>query len=238
MRRYTVSYVIYGTLAVGVLSLAYGAYRLNTCRFVTMPQVFIASAFSTELYALLDKVEPGDTCTYRDVTYYLSSYKDTPIAIFATGVGPEKARATTEQTLERFSVKTLIVSGTAAATDQTMPIGDTVVALEWYDPATKRSIPTRSVLLAQVATMQNVHIIRKGVSADHFVTDTREIPPDTGAIDMETFTIMDLAEEHDVPCIAFRSVSDYATGSVHEGAYEEAARRSAEAALAFIANVR
>jgi len=224
-------------LAVSALVFGIGAGTRATnggcvSELAAAPRTFVVSAFSVEQDALFARVETQGECAVGGTTYYLARHEGEEIVIYMSGVGPREAAESTRSTLETFDVELLVFSGIAGAVDPELRVGQTVVARAWEDEGGAEPVTTAATLLEELP--DTVTVAESGVTVDYFVTDVSTLRVDASIVDMETYAVARVAEQYEVPFIAFRSVSDLADGGESSEAFEQAAEASAEAALEFV----
>ena len=207
----------------------------GTCdeSITTVPLKSIVTAFDVEQDAVLSRVHIEESCTVGKTTYYVVEYEGEQLLLFMSGIGPSEATRTTEKTLSTFNVTLLVFSGIAGAVDTSLTIGDTIVAREWLDDEGDDAIQVPDMHLQQ-ARQESIRIVEKGISVDYFVTDTTVLPQGVSIVDMETHDVAAVAQTHNVPFIAFRSISDFADGSESTTKFVTAAGNSADTALTFL----
>jgi nucleoside phosphorylase len=130
------------------------------------------------------------------------------VVLTGTGVGPALAHATAERMLDGSTFDRVIVCGIAGGLAPASLVGDLVVPEEVYDGANGerfRSTPVEGV------TPEGV--IRMGDGDDYEFNDVevaRLVAEGVTALDMETAAIARVCDQHDIPWIAFRVISDMA----------------------------
>jgi nucleoside phosphorylase len=233
MKKYPFLIVL---LFVGVVVIFSMAQKTDTCddNISTTPLSVIVTAFEDEQNAVLRRVESGYSCVVGNVTYHVVQYEGERLITYMSGVGPDAATRTTKQTLESFNVTLLVFAGIAGAVDPSLSVGDTVVVKTWYDQGGGEPVTIADTYLQRV-TQKNVAVAEGGVSVDYFVTDTSALPSNVSIVDMETYDIATVANEKNIPFIAFRSVSDRADGTENSEGFRIAAGHSADAALSYVA---
>ena len=235
MKRY-IKY-IYGALSLIVVTLAFIGLtrRTDFCddTVTAKPLDFVVTAFDDEQEAVLSRVEILQSCKMGDTTYYVVEYQGKRLVTYMSGIGPDAATRSTEQTLNSFTVRSLIFAGIAGAVDQNLNVGDTVVVETWYDLGGGEPISIDETFLKR-AVQENIVVVERGITVDYFATDTSLLPVQASIVDMETYDIADVAHRYSVPFIAFRSVSDFADGFKNSASFDVAAGKSADAALTFV----
>lgn len=199
----------------------------------TFPSTFVVTAFDIERDAILERVSVQSSCTIDDTLYYIVESGNELFVVYMSGMGPEAAADTTENTLDTFDVELLVFSGVAGGVEESLEIGETVVVETWHDFATS-TIAIDAALISDALLYTNATTVPAGITLDHFVSDTSELPDGMSIVDMESYTVASIAESRGVPFIAFRSVSDEADGTLSEENLTRAARASAVATTRFI----
>lgn len=219
-------------LSVAVLLSAACSPQRDICAEIkasTLP--FVQTAFSMETQAVLDASKLEGICEEGGLQLILIKYDSKKIVLFQGGVGPEKSMRSAETVLSSYKVKVLVFSGIAGAVDRNLKVGQTLIPAEWM-LIDGSSFPVNGRLLKLADVQKQV----RGVSIDHFLTDTKEIPVNLGVsiVDMESTFVAQVATKYQVLFIAVRSVSDMANGEKDKSHYEVAANASAAATLNLI----
>lgn len=125
-----------------------------------------------------------------------------------TGIGPQLAHAATERLLASTAVDRVIVAGIAGGIEPVSAVGDLVVPEEVVDKATGQRFQA-----TPAGDVTPKGVIRTGDAADYDL-DSDEIAAlraaGVTALDMETAAIARACQDHDVPWLAFRAISDMA----------------------------
>ena len=178
----------------------------------------------TEVLKIFDKVEEE---IYRNKTFYISD----KTVVVQCGVGKVNAALTTQMLIDKYDVKKVINIGVAGSVDNSLNIGDIVVAnkLVQYDfdlTAFGRKLGEMSNIgeyisvdpsLINIFKTKNVKIgcISSG---DKFVNDMdlknfiRE-HFDALCVEMEGASIAQVCFVNKIPCIVIRSISDKLDGT-------------------------
>lgn len=218
-------------VAVVLLSAACSAQRDICAEIKASPLMFVQTAFSMETQAVLDASKLEGICEEGGMQLILINYDSKKIVLFQGGVGPEKSMRSAETVLSSYKVKVLVFSGIAGAVDQDLKVGQTLIPAEWL------MIDGSSILVdGRLLKLAGVQKQVRGMSIDHFLTDTKEIPVAMGIsiVDMESAYVAKVAAKYQVPFIAIRSVSDMANGHKDRSHYEVAANASAAVTLKLI----
>jgi nucleoside phosphorylase len=139
---------------------------------------------------------------------YTGRRGDAEVVLTGTGVGPALAHAAAERMLDGSTFDRVIVCGIAGGLAPASLVGDLVVPEEVYDGANGerfRSTPVDGV------TPKGV--IRMGDGDDYEFNDVevaKLVAEGVTALDMETAAIARVCDQHDIPWIAFRVISDMA----------------------------
>lgn len=231
MKRYTLLFL----LLISLFTSSCSGHQIKECNVEIRetPHAIVATAFSIETEAVLEQMTQQQTCQYDGIVYHFGNAGKQQILLFETGVGPEKAIKTTNTTLANFNIKIIIFSGIAGAIEDSA-IGETFVPNTWFNLETGESVALNEEILNLVNPIPSI-----GVTSPEFVSDekTVEYIRDTyqaSVVDMETFHVAQIAQENNMPFIAFRSVSDHADGNKKVEFYRQAATASATEAINFI----
>ncbi len=146
------------------------------------------------------------------------------VLLLQSGIGPGKARKNTQQLLAGASWDVIISTGFAGALDS-LPIGSVLIGHEVCEESFVTSDASQGLQRfachpdwVQVALNLNWagrQSLRTGrfVSVDHVLThsvDKHKLKASTGAVgvDMESAAIGGVAQEHDLPFLIVRTISD------------------------------
>jgi adenosylhomocysteine nucleosidase len=203
----------------------------------------VMSAYTPELTILLEETDVDTTRTIGETTYHIGTLADNEVVLVLSGIGLERAAATTRTLIDSFNVARIVFSGIAGGINPDLNIGDVTVPERWdqadgaLDPHHENFWIEVDATMLEVAagiaadielkdtTPEGVRLDNEpriithgnGISNSFFVDDPayREWLWETfeaNAVDMETSAVARVAREHDVPFIAFRSLSDLAGG--------------------------
>lgn len=202
--------------------------------------MFVVTATGTERKAIEGKVEVVDTCVYDQTIYTLAKIHGREIVIFSTYVGPRQAKLTAHYTIEAFGTEDIegfVFSGIAGGLDPDLKIGDVTAPAKFVDLTSGDSVGVSESYL-EIASAMSINFPENGATSETFIDkeeDAQKIRDTFGSsiVDMETYWIALEAKAHDIPFIAFRTVSDYASGH-DKSHYQDAANASADATVVFL----
>ena len=100
-------------------------------RFDEAPRIAVISAFPPELKALALATRGQQRYTAAGVTFTTGELEGKPIVLFLSGVSMVNAAMTTQLALDRFNVTRIVFSGIAGGVDESLDIGDVIVADQW-----------------------------------------------------------------------------------------------------------
>jgi adenosylhomocysteine nucleosidase len=88
----------------------------------------ILSALPRELQLLRERLTRGDTTTVRDNAFHTGTIRSRPVVLTAGGMGKVNAAMVATLGIDHFRPATLLFTGVAGGLDETLHIGDIVVA--------------------------------------------------------------------------------------------------------------
>jgi adenosylhomocysteine nucleosidase len=95
------------------------------------PRVAVISAFPPEIGALNAATREQKTFDVHGVTFTTGQLEGKPVVVFLSGVSMVNAAMTTQMALDRFNITRIVFSGIAGGVDESLDIGDVVVAEQW-----------------------------------------------------------------------------------------------------------
>jgi adenosylhomocysteine nucleosidase len=95
------------------------------------PRIAVMSAFPPELIALEAATSDQKRYDAHGFTFITGTLEGKPIVLFLSGVSMVNAAMTTQMALDRFNVTRIIFSGIAGGVDESLDIGDVLVAEQW-----------------------------------------------------------------------------------------------------------
>jgi adenosylhomocysteine nucleosidase len=129
------------------------------------------------------------------------------VAVIHTGVGKMICRQRIEVMLRREKFEWLISAGFAGALDQDLRVGHLLIAENYSSPkllaAPQLGLTSDTTFLGKLATVPRMI---------ESMTQRETLNKRTGAaaVDMETETIAEICQAHDVPMLSIRAISDTA----------------------------
>ncbi|WP_425993834.1 5'-methylthioadenosine/S-adenosylhomocysteine nucleosidase [Caulobacter sp. DWR1-3-2b1] len=100
-------------------------------RFDDAPRIAVISAFPPELTVLAASTKDQKRYTAAGVTFTTGELEGKPVVLFLSGVSMVNAAMTTQLALDRFNVTRIVFSGIAGGVDESLDIGDVIVADQW-----------------------------------------------------------------------------------------------------------
>lgn len=100
-------------------------------RFDEAPRIAVMSAFPPELTALASATQNQKRYTAAGVTFVTGDLEGKPVVLFLSGVSMVNAAMTTQLALDRFNISRIVFSGIAGGVDESLDIGDVIVADQW-----------------------------------------------------------------------------------------------------------
>lgn len=95
------------------------------------PRVAVISAFPPEIGALNAATGEQKTYDVNGVQFMTGKLEGKPVVVFLSGVSMVNAAMTTQMALDRFNITRIVFSGIAGGVDESLDIGDVVVADQW-----------------------------------------------------------------------------------------------------------
>ena len=95
------------------------------------PRVAVISAFPPEIGALNAATGEQKTYDVNGVRFMTGKLEGKPVVVFLSGVSMVNAAMTTQMALDRFNITRIVFSGIAGGVDESLDIGDVVVADQW-----------------------------------------------------------------------------------------------------------
>jgi len=100
-------------------------------RFDPTPRIAVISAFPPELQVLQASTRDQKRYTAAGVTFITGTLEDKPVVLFLSGVSMVNAAMSTQLALDHFVVSRIVFSGIAGGVDESLDIGDVIVADQW-----------------------------------------------------------------------------------------------------------
>jgi adenosylhomocysteine nucleosidase len=167
-------------------------------------------------------VDKGDES--GNALFYSGRYKGKNLLLARTGVGKQNVQLALKYLLDLYPVTAIFSTGFAGALKPDLRAGDVVVytsVIYADNPSAAHYTSDPRLLELARACSAVTHRCGAGVTGPSLVTNEkakRELGEATMAdvVDMESYWIMQTAEENRVPAIVVRSVSDAMTDSLPE----------------------
>jgi adenosylhomocysteine nucleosidase len=140
-----------------------------------------------------------------------SSCGDSEIRVVLTGMGPERAQRVARTALG-WQPDLCIAAGFAGGLNPANRSGDVLVASNIRDGETHRTIASepRVLGLAEESGARKINTLYTSAYAISSVEDKRRLGRTADAVDMESFFILNEAQERGIDGVAIRAVSDAA----------------------------
>jgi len=97
------------------------------------PRIAVMSAFPPELIALEAATRDQKRYDAHGFTFITGTLEGKPIVLFLSGVSMVNAAMSTQMALDRFNVTRIVFSGIAGGVDESLDIGDVLVAEQWTE---------------------------------------------------------------------------------------------------------
>jgi adenosylhomocysteine nucleosidase len=116
-----------------VLALLGGAAGCENEPPTTGPESYLVvmSAFPPELTRLLAQADIYDTLATGDATCHIGTLEGNEVVLVLSGVGLDRAAATTRTVLDSFTVAGIVFSGIAGGINPSLNIGDVTIPARW-----------------------------------------------------------------------------------------------------------
>ncbi len=156
----------------------------------------------------------------RAITYHGQGLN---VLVIQSGIGPVKARISTQQLVDAQSWDVLISAGFAGGVDDTAPIGSLVIGQEVFETSSSpHSLPSQPIMChsdwvktALTIPWHGHGVLRTGkfTCVDRVLIHSAEkysvgIRSGAVAVDMESAAIGQIAQGHDLPFLIVRAISD------------------------------
>ena len=186
----------------------------------TSDTTYIFCAMKTEAKPFVEVLEDAEVKKRGRVLIHTGSIDGHQIVLACNAVGPVKAAAAASLLIEDYGATNLIVSGTAGGIDNSLEIGDTVVATEtvYHDRdnaevylSDAKLLERCRVNLEQQPPGHPVCFGRIATGKD-FLKQSMRAPIierlNPLCVEMESAAIAEVCQKFDVPYLAVRTVSD------------------------------
>ena len=148
--------------------------------------------------------------TVNGITVYSSEVGGTTVDVVLTGMGAANARRATEAVLSR-SYAICISAGFAGALKREYRAGDLLAATSVQHAGGRAVIESNPALVANCLSVGGIRKVPAFLTSETVVDTAQEkvaLAEFGDAVEMESFTILSVAEDSDVPAIAIRAISD------------------------------
>ncbi|MCR6514480.1 5'-methylthioadenosine/adenosylhomocysteine nucleosidase [Clostridium sp. LY3-2] len=184
-----------------------------------------------EIMPFIDKIEGKIKNSYAMLNFYSGKFEGVDVVALFSGVCKVNAAIATQILIDKFEVTHIIVTGVAGGIDNSLRVGDTVIAsqisyhdvetgiLTEYHPWMKNSYFKSDKLLIDISKKivennkfkQKIYF-GKIVTGEAFISDSgRDIiikNHNPLCVDMETASIAHVCYVNSIPFLAIRSMSD------------------------------
>lgn len=133
------------------------------------------------------------------------------IFLTITGRGKSPASRETGRLVEKYLPDYVLVMGFSGGCEDNIKVGDLVVAQELRGEG-ERTIPLDENLIEEASRVlqQSQLVFHQGPlwTASRVVTSRKSLPPETIAVDMESFWVGKACQARDIPLLVVRSIID------------------------------
>lgn len=225
--------------------------------------ILILAAMDQELEAIKSKVEIHVKVKQFDTPVYEAAYNGQELIVALTGIGKVSSAMTLTQILERYKIDAILNLGSAGGLQDNQAIGDIVIGThgsfhdrffsEVPDLTDANIFYSDAKLISNVnevlSRLDIVHHSGLIISGDQFLSkvtphydSVMEHFADAQSVDMESTTIMQVANSYNVPCVVIRSLSDIPGDDDHWGQFdkylEKASEQSARVCIEFLKTIK
>jgi len=152
------------------------------------------------------------------VTLYRTQIGRASVDFVVSGMGPENARCVSELAMS-IPHGVCIASGFAGSLKVSHKVGDILVAQAVRQRGTSKVIECSEKLYAsglrQGAAPANIFLTTDKVV--NTAEEKKQLSPSADAVDMESFTILSIAKEHNLPGVAIRVITDQIDEAIPPG---------------------
>lgn len=206
-------------------------------------KILVIAAMQKELDLILNELDGYRFVDLSDIKFYEGKIGSNDIFVSQCGIGKVNAALRTERLINKIHPDLIINSGVAGGLDETMKIGQVLVADKvcyhdvWCGPGTKYGqademplyyIPSEPVMNAMnEVEKENPDVYRHGLlcSGDKFISTPEQVAvikshfPDALGCDMESAAIAQTCCLNDVPFMIIRVMSDRPGGGENLSEY-------------------
>mgnify|MGYP001229523828 FL=1 len=186
-----------------------------------------------EIMPFVNKIDSRETIRHAKIDFYSGKFENVDVVAAFSGVCKVNAAIATQIMIDRFDVTHIILTGVAGALDESLQIGDTVIANEiaYHDVA--REILTEyhpwmediyfksdmkmlndASLIAGSLNLKNKCFIGRIITGEAFITENEryKLIQDFEPLcaDMESAGVAHVCYANNVPFLVIRSISDFA----------------------------
>lgn len=202
--------------------------------------ILILAAMQEEKDAILALMSDVKPVTHSNHDMISGQLENQSVLLALTGIGKVSTAMTLTSILEHFNIEEIINVGSAGGLGENQRIGDVVIAdrgsfHDRYFSATPdlsehNVFHCGSHMVDHLSKQLDAHGIRytvgQMISGDQFLSqqtphyqDVLKYFPNAISVDMESTTVMQVAQYYDVPVCIIRSLSDVPKASDHEGQF-------------------
>lgn len=214
--------------------------------------ILLLAAMSQELDAIKASMTITTEHPLFDTVIYEGTVEDQQVLLALTGIGKVTTAMTLTHILDKYPVTQILNIGSAGGLKENQHIGDVVISTagsfhDRYFSATpdvtsanyfKTDQAMQKRLLPYLQTSKMPYHVGLMVSGDQFLSqqtphykDVLKYYPDAISVDMESTTVMQVAQAFNVPVLVIRSLSDVPSHDDHDGQFDNylefAAKQSA-----------
>lgn len=221
--------------------------------------ILILAAMPQELEAIKYYMEITRTQVYQNTTVYEGTIDHKPVLLALTGIGKVSTAMTLMTILNNEPVSSILNIGSAGGLGDHQQIGDIVIAssgsfhdrffTDQPDLSDKNKFPCDETMINtmnDILTQDKIpHQTGLMISGDQFLSQKtphyhtiHESFPTAISVDMESTTVMQVANTFEIPCLVIRSLSDVTSNDDHAGQFDQylevAAKQSAKICVEYI----
>jgi len=167
--------------------------------------IAVTFALPAESSEFIRRLQDPKRARHEDIEIITGALHGQAVTVLHTGVGEKSARARLGTFLEEHIPTCLISSGFAGALDETLQVGDLLLAENFSASSLVDSArPALSTIQVQVGSMTTAHeVIDSALGRQQIAASTRAV-----AVDMETEFIAQLCAQKAIPMLSLRAITD------------------------------
>ena len=186
-----------------------------------------------EIMPLVSKIEGKKTYRHAMIDFHTGTYNNMAVVAAFSGVCKVNAAIATQILIDKFDVTHVILTGVAGALDESLQIGDLIIAREvaYHDVAkeilteyhpwmedvyfkTDRKMLQDIIEVSKTIDIGNRCRIGRIITGEAFITENERLQLierfEPSCVDMESAGVAHVCYANDIPFIVIRGMSDFA----------------------------